>query len=310
LAFSAGPPGPLPRPGGCRGRGPSRHVPALRALDRFFQGRVLHDLRCSFEDGNLVAAQVGLRCAARLRPRVRSGSRQSVSALGRALSLGVCQGVTVRRAGLPAARSTVSSPSTHTSRGLSSASPPSPCQALGAAPEGARSSAGHAALPMLRPSPSLEGSSHRGFSAPGRGQPGPLHTPLLPFLTASAARSARRAAGLLHPAADLEVHGVSTPRPVASSLPGRSIPVVVSVSVADGSSPCRLALRSVPPARSHPSSRRALALHAVVDARPHAASVESSRKRGSLWGCFTARLAFSSLRLPPSPPSRPSPGEG
>ncbi len=257
-----------------------------------------------------MAAQVGLRCAARLRPRVRASSRRSVSALGRALSLGVCQGVTGRCAGLPAASSTVSSPSTYTPRGLSSASPPSPCQALGAAPEGARSSAGHTALPLMRPSPSLEGASHRGSSAPGRGQPGPLHTPLMPFLTASAARSARRAAGLLHPAADLEVHGVFSPRPVASSLLERSIPVVVAVSVADGSSPCRHALRSVPPAHSHPSPRSALALYVAVDARPHAASVDPSRKRGSLWGCFTAMLAFSSLRLSPSPPSRPSPGEG
>lgn len=93
-----------------------------------------------------------------------------------------------------------------------------------------------------------------------------LHTPLLSFLTTSAARSARRAAGLLHPAADHGVHMVSVSPDQASFVLERSNSSTLDAFSCATFPTCRIALQSFPPVRSHPLTNWTLIQSVRVDA--------------------------------------------
>lgn len=113
--------------------------------------------------------------------------------------------------------------------------------------------------------------SSRGWSVsrgPGWGLPGRHHTPLLPSLTASAARSACRAAGLLHPAADHGVRAVFVPVVLLASLPERSTSIFDTCSTAGASSARRRPSKRSPCSETSTVASRSHALRGV-DAGPH-----------------------------------------
>jgi hypothetical protein len=160
----------------------------------------------------------------------------------------------------------------------------------------------------------------RGAPRPHRlvrqGLASPLHTPLVSFLTTSAARSARRAAGLLHPAAD---HGVQRVFASADQPPprrGGSIPRRRGADLLVRVLPLPCALRSLPPAHSRPRSTSSPVLRPVPPwsrsrptSPPPAPPLPLARCSALPGGVHSRASLLVVGRLPPPSPA-PDPREG
>jgi hypothetical protein len=96
-----------------------------------------------------------------------------------------------------------------------------------------------------------------GVSARRQGLPRPLHTPLVPFLTTSAACSVPDRAGLLHPAADPGFTRFHCCRGFGVRVSRRSTASPLSVTSSARSS-ARSTLQSLPPAHSLPALQAAM----------------------------------------------------